>query len=52
MTTSMAGFHMFTTVPEGLNLQQLNICVWDAAGHSAAFVYTCKHVKHVHLPIY
>lgn len=29
MTTSMEVFHMFTTAPEALNLQQLHIYVWD-----------------------
>lgn len=45
ITTSMAVFHMFTTAPEGLKLQQLHICVWDAAGNSAAFVHICNSVS-------
>lgn len=35
MTASLAVFHMCATSPGGVNLQQLNICAWDAAGNCA-----------------
>lgn len=35
MTVSTSVFHMFATSPGGVNLQQLNICTWDAAGNCA-----------------